>query len=83
MPPVINFKICDNSAECSAISSCSQGVFSWDNKNKIIKIENSKCTGCGACENNFSIQSCRILKSQSEMDFTLGEISILATKISD
>jgi Fe-S-cluster-containing dehydrogenase component len=50
MPVIINWKVCDNSKECSAMAVCPTKTITWDEKNKTLKIDNSKCIGCGQCE---------------------------------
>jgi len=49
MPPIINFKICDNSEDCAAIKKCKNGVFGWDAKHKSLTINHKKCKECGEC----------------------------------
>jgi NAD-dependent dihydropyrimidine dehydrogenase PreA subunit len=45
----INFKICDNSADCNCIRACPTGAFYWDDKNKTIAVDKDKCVNCGKC----------------------------------
>jgi len=49
MPIVINFKICDNAAECNGIPVCPTKALTWDAEAKSLVIDNSKCISCGAC----------------------------------
>lgn len=49
MPPIINFKICDNSEDCAAVRMCERGVFGWDNKRKTLTVNFKKCNECGKC----------------------------------
>ena len=62
MLPIINFKICDNSAACSGISDCPMGVFTFCETDKTIKIDNEKCTGCGGCEDYCPVGAIRFAK---------------------
>ena len=66
MPTIINFKICDNSADCNALTGCPKGCFSWDDKEKTIKIDNSKCSGCSACEDFCPIGAIRFAKDDKQ-----------------
>ena len=50
MAVLINFKICDNSADCNGIAACSTGAFDWDAKEKTLIIHEELCINCGACE---------------------------------
>ena len=67
MPPIINFKICDNSADCNGISMCPMGVFSWDETARTIKIDTSKCVDCGACDSFCTINALRYAKDATEL----------------
>jgi len=49
MPAIINFKICDNSNECSGLPICPTKAITWDNIKKTLIIDENKCTNCGLC----------------------------------
>jgi thioredoxin 1 len=49
MPIVFNFKVCDNAAECSGLAVCPVKAIRWDNAQKTLLVDNSKCTSCGLC----------------------------------
>ena len=49
MPILFNFKICDNASACNGIPVCSTKAISWDEKQKTLVVDNSKCITCGAC----------------------------------
>ena len=49
MPVLINFKICDNCADCNGIRVCPVGAFHWDEENRSIAVDKEKCMGCEAC----------------------------------
>lgn len=51
MPIVFNFKICDNAAECNGIGVCPVKAITWDDEQRTLLVDNSKCTGCGLCAN--------------------------------
>jgi ferredoxin len=66
MPVLINWKICDNAKECNGIAVCKTGALTWDEKNKKIKIDNSKCISCGACEPSCKVGAIRVAKTEAE-----------------
>lgn len=51
MKVLINHKICDMSPSCGGIDVCPTGALYWDDANGKIGHNESKCIGCGACEN--------------------------------
>jgi Fe-S-cluster-containing dehydrogenase component len=83
MTVLINFKICDNSSECSGISVCKTGALSWDNKEKTIKIDNSKCISCGECERACMVDAIKVAKNPKEYQKLKEEIESDYRKISD
>lgn len=66
MAVLINFKICDNDKACSGMSACPNNVFSWDEENKTLLIDNSKCVSCGLCEKACMVSAIRVAKNQEE-----------------
>jgi len=62
MPPIRNHKICDNSADCSGIANCANGVFFWDDKEGTIKLDTTKCVECGECESFCTVNAIRYAK---------------------
>lgn len=66
MPPIINFKICDNSEDCSAIHQCKHGAFGWDAKHKTLTINNKKCKECGECVGFCPVKAIRFASSKDE-----------------
>jgi len=83
MPVLINFKICDNSEDCSGIEACPTGAFQWDEKNKTISVDNSKCISCGACEKSCPVDAIRVAKDEKEYKKIKKEIDRDSRKVSD
>jgi len=67
MPPIINFKICDNSEDCKAIAKCSRGVFGWDKRRKTLTVNHKKCNGCGDCVNFCPVKAIRFGTTEDEL----------------
>jgi len=83
MSVLINFKICDNSSDCSGITACPSGAFFWDEKKKTIAIDDSKCTSCGACEKACPVGAIRVAKNDAEYKKIRIEIDNDSRKVSD
>lgn len=66
MSAFINFKICDNSHECSGILACPTHAFSWDEEKQTVNINNDNCICCRACENECPAGAIRVAMSQEE-----------------
>lgn len=83
MPVLINFKICDNSKDCSGIEVCPTEAFYWDTKNKTIATDNSKCIVCGRCEEACPVGAIRVAKTEEEYKRIKKEIDKDPRKVSD
>lgn len=83
MPVLINFKICDNSEDCSGIEVCPNGAFYWDRKNKTIAVDNSKCINCGKCEEACPVDAIRVARTKEEYEKIKKEIEEDPRKVSD
>jgi len=83
MGVLVNFKICDNASECGGIESCPTGALFWDEENKKIGIDNSKCTNCGICENFCPTGAIRVARTEEEHSKIMKEIEEDTRKISD
>ena len=68
MSVLINFKICDNDKACSGMSACPHNVFSWDDQNQTLLIDNSKCVSCGLCEKACMVSAIRVAKNEEEFN---------------
>jgi len=49
MPILFNFKICDNAPACNGIGVCPVKAITWDENQKTLVVDNSKCISCGLC----------------------------------
>lgn len=83
MAVLINFKICDNSVDCSGIAICPIGAFYWDEKNKTIAVDNKKCISCGLCEKSCPVGAIRVAKNKEEYRRIKKEIDKDPRKVSD
>lgn len=83
MPVLINFKICDNSEDCSGIEVCPTGAFHWDRKNKKLAIDESKCILCGNCEKSCPVGTIRVARNEEEYKRIKKEIDEDPRKVSD
>nr|NIO45032.1 hypothetical protein [Candidatus Aenigmarchaeota archaeon] len=49
MPILFNFKVCDNASACNGIGACPVKAITWNDEQKTLVVDNSKCTSCGLC----------------------------------
>lgn len=66
MPVLINFKICDNVKECAGAEVCPTRAIYWDEETNTLKLDNSKCTNCGACESSCMVNAIKVAKEEAE-----------------
>ncbi len=83
MSVLVNFKICDNDKACSGMSACPNGVFSWDEENKTLLIDNSKCVSCGLCEDACMVSAIRVAKNEEEYNAIKKEFEEDSRTIND
>jgi ferredoxin len=83
MSVLINFKICDNSEDCSGIGVCPNGSFQWDKKGKTIAVDNSRCTSCGKCEGACPVGAIRVARTEEECKKIEKEIREDSRNVSD
>jgi len=79
---LINFKICDNAAECSGIEACPVNAFYWDKKDKKLAVDDSKCILCGKCE-CCPVDAIYVVKNEREHKKIKKEIDQDSRKRSD
>jgi len=83
MPVLVNFKICDNSKDCSGITACPNKVFLWNALKKTIFFDNAKCTACGGCVSSCPVGAIKVAKNQKEFKKLKKEIREDPRKVSD
>lgn len=83
MAVLINYKICDNCADCSGIRVCPSKVFSWSEAEKTIKIDNTKCVKCGKCIDKCTVGAIKLAKTDEEYRKLAKEIEDDPRTISD
>lgn len=83
MQVLINFKICDNSKDCSGITVCPMKAFFWDEKKRTIAVDEKKCMMCGMCERSCPVGAIRVAQTQEEYERIKKEIEADPRKVSD
>jgi NAD-dependent dihydropyrimidine dehydrogenase PreA subunit len=83
MAVLINWRICDNSKDCSGIACCPTGAFSWDGEGKSIRLDNSKCVSCGKCAPLCPVGAIRVARNDEEYARIEEEIKNDPRKVSD
>ena len=83
MPVLINFKICDNSKDCSGIQVCPMKAFFWDEEKKTIAVHEDKCVTCGLCEKSCPVGAIRVARTKEEYERIKKEIENDPRRVSD
>jgi NAD-dependent dihydropyrimidine dehydrogenase PreA subunit len=83
MAVLINWKICDNSKDCSGIAVCPNKALTWDEAGKTIVIDDGKCASCGACEKACPVGAIRVAHNDKEYAKIEKEIDEDQRKVSD
>ena len=66
MAVLINFKICDNAAECSGIEACPNGAIFWDEDKESLSTNNDLCISCKMCESACPIGAIMVATTPDE-----------------
>ena len=83
MAVLINFKICDNAKECNGVAECPTQALTWDDKNKAIVIDNSKCISCKICEKACMVNAIKVARDDEEYQKYKKEIEEDSRKVAD
>lgn len=83
MAILVNFKICDNCADCSGIRACPVNAITWSEEKKSIEIDNSKCINCGKCVGSCTVSAIKMAKTEEEFANLKKEIDADPRTISD
>ncbi|MDP3093582.1 MAG: thioredoxin domain-containing protein [bacterium] len=83
MAVLINFKICDNSKDCSGIAVCPIKAFYWDRKRRTIAVDNKKCKSCGLCEESCPVGAIRVARTAVDYKRIKSEIARDPRRVSD
>lgn len=83
MSVLINFKICDNSKDCSGIDVCPTDALFWDEENKTIVVNGDDCIVCGACEPACPVGAIRVASDEDEYARIRKEIDEDPRNVSD
>lgn len=83
MSVLINFKICDNCADCSGIKVCPVNAFLWSEEEKTIKIDEDKCINCGKCVASCNVNAIKLAKTKEEYDKITKEYELDPRTIAD
>lgn len=66
MAVLLNYKICDNAAECGGIEVCPTGAMFWDEKNEKIGIDNNLCVSCENCVGECPVGAIQVALTDEE-----------------
>lgn len=66
MSVLINFKICDNAAECGGIEACPTNALFWKEDEKAIGIDNNLCISCGECQGECPVEAIHVVSDEDE-----------------
>lgn len=74
MKALINFKICDNSIECSGIEVCPTKAMYFDNNLNTIVVDEDKCINCGLCQKACPVGAILVAKNEEEYNKYIKDI---------
>lgn len=68
MAVLVNYKICDNAAECGGIAVCPTGAMYWDDVNGAIRIDNNLCISCKNCVRECPVGAIQVAITEEEYE---------------
>lgn len=74
MAVLLNYKICDNAAECGGIEVCPTGALFWNEVNKKIEIDNNLCISCRNCVAECPVGAIQVAVTDEEYETIKTEI---------
>ena len=83
MSVLINFKVCDNSPDCTGIQDCPTGALYWDEEKRTIAFNEDDCTLCGVCEDACLVDAIRVASTDEEYQRIKKEIDEDPRKVTD
>ena len=74
MAILINFKICDNSPECSWANICPNKALYFDEEKDSLAINNDACINCNSCVKSCPVWAISLARNQQEYETIQKEI---------
>jgi len=74
MPPIFNYKICDQAKDCSGIEVCPIHAIHWDEEGQKPIVDYSLCTDCGLCKDCCPVGAIIFCKTEKELEKAKEEI---------
>ena len=68
MAVLLNYKICDNAAECGGIEICPTGALFWNEANEKIEIDNNLCISCRNCVAECPVGAIQVAATDEEYE---------------
>lgn len=68
MAVLLNYKICDNAAECGGIEVCPTGALFWNEENQKIEIDNNLCISCRNCVTECPVGAIQVAATDEEYE---------------
>lgn len=68
MAVLLNYKICDNAAECGGIEVCPTGALFWNEANEKIEMDNNLCISCRNCVTECPVGAIQVATTDEEYE---------------